>query len=356
MTETTEAVDWEIARRFATKFAGLEPYRGSLYRSGLEDDFDRYTAQAEELVAESTGLRSQSGRARGRVTSREGWIDANLASFRRLLRPITDKLLERGDSVSARIGPAVAGAELGALLGWMSKRVLGQYDLLVLEDENPDEQDIVYYVAPNVLALERRFAFPSQEFRLWLALHEVTHRAQFTGVPWMRSHFLGLVQSTLNAVDTDPRQFLTAAQRLLEARKKGENLLDRGGLVALFASEEQLVVIDKVAGLMSFLEGHGDVTMARAGKGLIPSADRFARVMAYRRQSVTGMVKVFQRIVGIEAKLRQYIEGEQFIEAVESHGGPEVLDLAWAEPCNVPSIAEIRNPQLWIDRVAVRAA
>lgn len=352
----SEAVDWEVARRFAKRFAGVEPYRAPAYRAALEADFDRYTAQAEELVAEYTGLRSQSGRARGRVTGREGWIDANLASFRRLLRPITSKLADKMDSSTSRFAGGFAGAELGILLGWMSTRVLGQYDLLVIEDEHPDEQDIVYYVAPNVLALERRYAFPPQEFRLWLALHEVTHRAQFTGVPWMREHFLGLVESTVEAVDPDPRQLLTAAMRLVEARRRGEDPLAKGGVMALFASEQQLAVIDEVAGLMSLLEGHGDITMDRAGKGLIGSADRFSMVMRQRRQSVRGIAKVVQRLLGLEAKLRQYAEGEDFIAAVEAHGGHQALDLAWAEPANVPSITEIRNPALWIERVGAPQA
>src|SRR5690606_4937336 len=134
--------------------------------------------------------------ARARVTDRRGWIQANVASFQRLLRPLTDKLAERvgGPTPVAALTRSIAAAEVGALLGWMSTRVLGQYDLLVIEDERPEDQDLVYYVGPNVLGLEKRFAFPPREFRLWLALHEVTHRAQFTGVPWLRQHFLGLVE------------------------------------------------------------------------------------------------------------------------------------------------------------------
>jgi len=346
-----EAVDWGVARKVASKVAGKEPFGAARYRDGLEEDFDRYTAQAEDLVAECTGLRSLDGNARGRVTGREGWVDANLASFQRLLRPITDKLADKMDGRASQFGPKIAGAELGAMLGWMSTRVLGQYDLLVIEDENPDEQDIVYYVAPNVLALERRYAFPPQEFRLWLALHEVTHRAQFTGVPWMRKHFLGLVEATMDSVDPDPKRLLAAAQRLLESRRRGDDPMDQGGIMALFASDEQLEVINEIAGLMSLLEGHGDVTMDRAGQGLVPSAERFARVLRHRRQNASGFTKVFQRLTGLEAKMKQYAEGESFISAVESHGGAELLDRAWAEPANVPSIEEIRNPGLWIARV-----
>ncbi len=158
------------------------------------------------------------------------------------------------------------------ILGWMSSRVLGQYDLLVVEDENPEDQDIVYYVGPNVLGLEKRFAFPPREFRHWLALHEVTHRAQFTGIPWMREHFLGLVQETVGSVDPDPKRFAEALGRLAADLRSGKNPLDDGGVMAVFASPEQRLVLDRVAGLMSLLEGHGDVTMDRAGADQIPSA------------------------------------------------------------------------------------
>ena len=350
---STDPVDWDLAKKVAYKSVAYDPYAAAHFRDGLEEDFDRSTAQAEELVAQCTGLRSLSGNARGRVTDRKGWIDANLASFQRLLRPLVNKFGEQIDAGPMRdLGAKVAGAELGFMLGWMSKRVLGQYDLLVIEDENPQEQDIVYYVAPNVLTLEHRYAFPPQEFRLWLALHEVTHRAQFTGVPWMRQHFLGLVEATMEGLDPDPKRIMEAVTRLLEARRRGEDILGSGGIMSLFASEEELQVLNEVAGLMSLLEGHGDVTMDRAGTGLVPSAPRFARVLRNRRQNVRGFAKVFQKLTGLEAKLKQYIEGENFIAEVERQGGAELFNMAWAEPANVPSIEEIRQPELWIERVA----
>jgi putative hydrolase len=171
----------------------------------------------------------------------------------------------------------------------------------------------------------------------------------------MREHFLGLVNSTVDSVDPDPKRFLAAAQRLLEARKRGEDPMDQGGMMALFASEEQLEVINEVAGLMSLLEGHGDITMDRAGKDLIPSQERFARVLRNRRQGASGFTKVFQKLAGLEAKMKQYAEGERFIQSVEGHGGTELLDKAWAEPANVPSITEIRDPSQWIERVGASA-
>lgn len=349
--DASDPIDWDMARRVALRTARREPYTGPRWRDGLAEDFAECTEQAEELVAECTGLRSAAGPARGRVTDRVGWIDANLASFQRLLRPLTAKLGASPDGVMAPITRRVAGAELGVMLGWMSTRVLGQYDLLVIEDEKPEEQDIVYYVAPNVVSLENRYAFDSGQFRLWLALHEVTHRAQFTGVDWMRAHFIGLVESVLDSVEPDPKRIAEAARRVLEARRNGEDPLASGGVMALFASEAQVETLERLAGLMSLLEGHGDVIMDRAGNGLVPSAPRFGRVMRNRRKSARGFNRVFQRLIGLDAKIKQYAEGERFIEAVEEAGGPALLDRVWEGPENVPGIAEIRSPDDWIARM-----
>ena len=207
------AIDWTVAERVAGRASGKDPFAESYHYASLAPDFDRLTAIAEDQVAEATGLQSLSGPGRARVTDRQGWVHANIASFQRLLRPVTDRLDERmASSPFAPVARRIAGAEVGVLLGWMSSRVLGQYDLLVIEDEDPEDQDIVYFVGPNILGLEKRFAFPPEEFRHWLALHEVTHRAQFTGIPWMREHFLSLVQQTVGAVDADPKAFLESHQ------------------------------------------------------------------------------------------------------------------------------------------------
>jgi coenzyme F420 biosynthesis associated uncharacterized protein len=343
-------VDWQLARRVAVRAAGREPFAESYLAHSLQRDFDEATAEAEELVAEATGLRSLAGPARARVTDRHGWIDANVGSFQRLLRPLTDKLEERTSVVTGAVARRVAGAEVGVLLGWMSGRVLGQYDLLVLDEEAAQDQDLVYYVGPNVLALEKRFAFPPREFRLWLALHEVTHRAQFTGVPWLREHYLALVRQTLDSVDPDPKQLLDAVARLVEELRRGRQALD-GGLAALFASPQQRATLDKIGGLMSLLEGHGDVTMDRAGAGRVPSADRFARVLRERRANARPAVKVLQRLIGLEAKINQYAQGERFIEEVERLGGPDALDPVWRGASWLPTLSEIREPEEWLARV-----
>lgn len=348
-----EPIAWETAERVASRVAGREPFADSYHADSLAADFEELTAQAEALVTETTGLVSDAGPARARVTDRAGWVRANLRSFRRMLRPLTDKL---GEKVPAS-GPAalvtrnVAGAEVGAMLGWMSTRVLGQYDLLIVE-EDATEQDLVYYVGPNILSLEKRFGFPPREFRLWLALHEVTHRAQFTGIPWLRPHFLSLVDESLSGVEPDPQRLVQALRKATSELRLGRNPLDEGGLVALLASDEQRETLAKIGGMMSLLEGHGDVTMDRAGADLIPSAERFGRVLRARRAERSGPAKVLQQVIGLDAKIKQYAQGEAFIEAVEGAGGTELLEQAWVGPEWLPSLQEIRAPELWIARAS----
>ena len=167
----------------------------------------------------------------------------------------------------------------------------------------------------------------------------------------MREHFLGLVEQSVQAVDPDPKRFIAAIERIAQAIRSGTNPLADGGLMGLVATPEQKLVLDQISGLMSLLEGHGDVTMNRAGQGLIPAAERFERVLHQRRQSAQGIAKLLQQLIGLEAKINQYEQGERFIGAVESAGGVELLNRAWEDPENLPSIAEIREPSSWISRM-----
>ena len=354
MATHPSTIDWDLAERVAIRVAERAPFAHAHERVDLVADFERHTALAERLVAETTGLVPLHGAARARVVDRAAWIRANLASLQRLLRPMLERMADRPPGLLAPFATRISGAELGAVLGWMSTRVLGQYDLLVLEDEDAEDQDLVYYVGPNVVAIERRYAFPPDDFRLWLALHEVTHRAQFMGVPWMREHYLGLVSGLLDGTETESFDLATALRSLVDRRRSGDPV-DKGsggGVLGAISSPEQQATLDRIAGLMSLLEGHGDVTMGRAGEGVVEGADRFARVMADRRRTASGVTRVFQRLVGLEAKLAQYAQGEAFIAAVEGHGGTALLDRVWEDPGHLPDLGEIREPDRWIARMA----
>ena len=351
-------VDWGLAERVGARLAARQvvPHFDV---GDFAAELDRCTEEAEVLVEAATGLRSLAGPARARVVDRADWIRANLSSFERLLRPLVEKAaaqLPRGGGRPLGVARAITGVEVGSLLGWMSARVLGQYDLLVVDDHTSDDQDLVYYVGPNVVALERRFGFPPSEFRLWLALHEVTHRAQFTGVPWLRDHYLGLVRELLDTFDLDPQQLAARLRESMGSARDRRSALASGGIAAALATPAQRELLGRIGGLMSLLEGHGDVTMTRAGGDRVPSAARFARVLGERRRSSPTPARVLQRLLGLEAKLAQYQQGEQFIAEVEAAAGVSVIDRCWEGPENLPTLEEIREPARWLRRLGVAVA
>ncbi len=355
-----DPVDWQLAIRVGARLANRKP---ALTDPQLGEQLNGFVGTAEELVAMETGLRSANGPAVAKVVDRAEWVIANVASFRRLMRPMLDKWSEklsgRGDSVISRaplaVSRRIAGVELGMLLGWVSSRVLGQYDLLVADDD-PTAQDVVYIVGPNLLQVEQKFGFPPDEFRLWIALHECTHRAQFTGVPWMRQHFLSLVEQAMSIGDpTDPGELFATLRRAVQDRADTRQKMQEGGMMAVLAKPEQQQALAQIGGMMSLLEGHGDVTMDRAGAGLIPSAPRFSRVLSERRQQLNPLSRLVQRVTGLEAKLNQYVAGERFIEAIEAVGGTRIIDRCWEAPAALPTLPEIRRPALWLERMAVDA-
>ena len=351
-------MSWDVAERVATWVGS----RGSLLgppgagildattRAQLEADFSEATTRAETLVIEATGLHPATGSAAALVVDRAGWVRANVSSFRRLLEPVLEKL-DTGVVQGAFAGAArrATGAQMGLVLGWMATRVLGQYDLLLAEGE--DTGGVVSYVGPNIVALEKRHGFSAKQFRLWIALHEVTHRCQFTGVPWLRPHFLSLVDQAMSGMTPDPRRFAEALRRAAAAVRAGKNPLEEAGMLGLVAPPEQLEVIGRIQAMMSLLEGHGDITMDRGRRGRHPRRGVVLACVRERRRRASLPSRLLQQLVGIEAKMRQYESGERFIRAVEASGGPELLARVWEGPEMLPTMDEIRHPETWVARI-----
>jgi len=302
--------------------------------------------RAAVLAAEETGL-SWSGIPSVEVVSRGEWARANLATFARLLAPVEERLAEGRQGMGRRMAARVTGAEVGALVGVLARKVLGQYELVIPADDRPG--DTVMFVGGNLLAMERLYEFRPDEFRFWVALHECTHRLQFVGVPWMTGHFLGLVRDLVDSSVPDP----DAAGRLAELReaaRRGRPRLDDSGLLGLLATPTQRRLIDRVQALMSLLEGHGHVVMDRIGGRMLVTQDRMSRVLKSRRKD--PRMRAFLRITGLEMKFRQYEMGERFILEVERRAGFAALDAAWQGPASLPTLDEIKRPERWLSRVA----
>ncbi len=281
------------------------------------------------------------------VLDRLEWVDSNLASMQNLLDPLMQKFGERlAHSPFAPIGRKVAAAELGALLGYVAQRVLGQYDLLVPDDRG----EAVYYVGANVLGLEKRFAFRPAR----LPAVDRDPRGD-TPRPVRRrpvdARLLRVARAPgVRARRPRPATLARALSNAVEAMRRGQNPLDEGGLVSLIATPEQRGVLGQVQALMSLLEGHGNIVMTELGRKHVAGEDRMARVLHQRRQA-GGLVAQLHKMLGLEQKMRQYEVGEKFVQGVIDIGGPRAIDHGVGRAECLPVLDELDDPGSWLARV-----
>ncbi|MGH8914572.1 MAG: zinc-dependent metalloprotease [Acidimicrobiia bacterium] len=340
------------SNRLAGRIAGTYPLGETYHRSALDADMARLTDRVSELVPAATGL-SLPGQPSTVVIDRAEWIERNVSSFTHLMEPLRRQMAEKIETSSpgARSAAALTGrvmqAEMTAVLGVIARRVLGQYELVLPTGE---EGDVVTFVGPNVLQLERAHQFRPEEFRFWVALHELTHRAQFQGIPWLRDYFMGLVNELVEHSRPEPGVMYRVVDELSRRRGAGDPMIDERGLLGLFASSEQRVVIDKVQALMSLLEGHGHVVMDRLGNEHLRSQERMSKVLKARRKD--KRTAAFFRLIGLEMKMNQYQKGEIFIKIVEREAGWETIGHAFRGVGSLPTLEEIENPERWLRRVA----
>jgi len=341
-------IHWPLAARVAGRMAGTHPLEGTYHYAALARLAPELVERAAILAAEETGL-PWGGSPAVRVVTRVEWAEANISAFGRLLAPAEKKLEERaGHGLGGRIGARLLAAEVGALVGVLAKRVLGQYEL-VLPAGDDSAGDTVMFAGANVLHMERQHEFRPEEFRFWVALHECTHRLQFTGVPWMRGHFLSLVAELVEAAEPEPGRMKRLAEEMREASREGRPLVDESGIMGLLATPDQRRLIERVQALMALLEGHGHVIMDRIGARELVTQDRMSRVLKLRRQDPRA--RAFFRLTGLEMKMKQYELGERFILGVERAAGLSALDVVWSGPEALPTLEEISHPQQWLTRV-----
>ena len=340
------AIDWKLATKVAGRLSGQHPLESTYHFRQFERQAAELVARAAELVSIETGL-AWVGEPTVAVVTRREWTEANIAGFGRLLAPAEERLKSTG--IGHRLTSRLMGAEVGALVGVLAKRVLGQYEL-VLPSEDGDDGDTVMFVGVNVLDMERKNEFRPDEFRFWVALHECTHRLQFTGVPWLKQYFLDLVEQLVATSEPEEGRLQRIREEMREAARQGRPMVDERGLMGFLASPQQRELIDRVQALMSLLEGHGHVVMDRIGARVLVSQDRMARILKMRRKD--PRMSSFLRLTGLEMKMKQYEQGEQFILAVERQAGFAALDAVWRGPESLPTLAEIRDPDRWLTRVA----
>jgi coenzyme F420 biosynthesis associated uncharacterized protein len=336
-------VDWDLAVSIGSRIAGEGPAitreEAAAVVAELRADADRSTG----LVREFTGLVADDRTAPVLVVDRPGWVQANADGFATILAPVLEKLAAKKGTPSGltlAVGSRMTGAEVGALLGFLAGKVLGQFDPFF------DPSGRLLLVAPNIVHVERELGANPTDFRLWVCLHEETHRVQFTAVPWMREHLFGEMQALASSLE--PTNLLDDGfKRLTEALKGG------GGpsLIEALGTPEQRAIIERVTGVMSLLEGHADVVMDGVGPRVIPTVAEIRRSFDQRRKGVGTLDRVLRRLLGLDAKMAQYRDGAAFVRHVVGKVGMAEFNAVWDRPENLPSKTEIADPSAWVSRV-----
>ena len=356
MTATTGApavdqlVDWAVASATARRLARPGPEVSATEAADVVAELRQDAAVARGHVARVTRLDAPAAEAKVLVVDRPGWIDANLAMLRAMLEPVVDRLTQRRSpsALVASVGSKVTGAEAGSLLALLSGKVLGQYDIA------PGAEPRLLLVAPNVVSVERELGVVPADFRLWVCLHEETHRVQFTAVPWLRAHVLGEAQGLAADLLPDPSSIGRRVEEL--ARALPDVLRGEGGSLAeIFATPEQRARMARLTAVMSLLEGHADVVMDDVGPEVVGTVEQIRARFQARRAGRGGLGgsadRLLRRLLGLEAKMRQYRDGARFVRAAIDAVGMDGFNRVWTSPETLPQPAEIEDPPAWLARV-----
>jgi coenzyme F420 biosynthesis associated uncharacterized protein len=335
--------DWDTALRLGRRVAGPGISVPAVERARMREDFGELVPTAEALITEHTGMVVGGFRSRAWVMARREWIHANLTGMQRLLEPLAERVLA---DKPARAGfrRKAMGAQAGALFGYVARRVLGQYDVFL----PPDDEGLLYFVGPNVAEVEQRYRLPSRDFRLWVAIHEVTHRVQFGAAPWLRGHLRGLVDSYLQGVSLDGRELMQQMRRAVEEVRGGADARVSG--VFLLLTPEQRDLFTRMQGLMSLLEGHASYVMNEVSRDHVADVTRMRKALAARRKG-SGVERGVQRAIGFEQKIQQYDRGEVFVREAIARAGMDGFNRVWAAPEHLPTLDEIGTPAAWVERI-----
>ena len=196
----TSVIDWTIAFNTAKKLVKPGPDISREGAAAVVAELRDCAARAEAYVTEVTGLQTPSNTSPVLVVDRQRWIQANLDGFRQVLRPLTAKAAEKlagTNPTMALIGPRLTGIEVGALLSYLATKVLGQFDPFYPGAEGETGGRLLL-VAPNIVSVERELEIDPTDFRLWVCLHEETHRVQFGAVPWLREYMNSQIEQIVN--------------------------------------------------------------------------------------------------------------------------------------------------------------
>jgi len=336
--------DWNTAVDVGRKVAGPGVPVAGAERARVREDLAEIVPRAEQLIRSFTDMEVQGFRSRPWVMGRTDWMRANLNGLQRLIEPLAERILD-GRPTRAEFKRKALGAQAGVLIGYVARKVLGQYDVFL----PPDDEGLLYFVGPNIVEVEQRFALPPRDFRLWIAIHEVTHRVQFGHATWLRSFLSSQVNEYLSTVQLDSHQMMEQLKRAADEAKAGAGWRGMGGIFLLL-SPEQRELFKRMQAMMSLLEGHASYVMNEVARDHVNDVDRMRKALSARRRS-SSVERTFQKAIGFDQKIQQYDAGERFVRTIVDRAGMSTFNLIWRSAADLPSHDEIIEPERWLARV-----
>jgi coenzyme F420 biosynthesis associated uncharacterized protein len=347
-------IDWILAEKIASYVAGTGD------APAPKADLRALAAESERRVTAYTGLEPAGPIPPPEGIERQEWVQTNIKAMRQLLDPVLDRA---SGSLSGPLKPAmqlalgfVVTTEVAVVLGYLAQRVLGQYELVLLDESTETTPPRLLFVLPNLGQAVRSFEAQEDEFMTWVALHEVTHAVQFTGVPWLHGYVAGLVRELLGKAELrmdSKRKFSlptsTEMKRVVAA-------LRRGDLVSIFTSKAERETFDRVQAVMAVIEGHAEHVMDAVAPDLLPSLPQLRAALDRRRKTQSGLSRLFAKLLGLELKLRQYEQGKAFCDAVVDRVGAGGLQHVFSGPEALPTLQELQDAPAWLRRVGLDGA
>lgn len=346
-------VDWGLAARVAGALAGSGPTW-----DGDEEELRAESNRAAGLVRRYTGLRPKSGIPSAELVDRDEWARVNIESFRSLSTRVEEHLQERmngsgkgGGGLQRTIVRAATGAEVGLAVGYLSQRVIGQYDVALI---GPARAPRLLFVGPNLSAARSRLDVDRDLFLRWIALHETTHAVHFASVPWLRDHIGGIAEELFEkaALEVKPSELLGKLVRLNP--KELVRAATSGELAHLLWPEPQRRLVDRLTATMTLVEGYAEHVMDAVGDQLDPGYTDLRRALDADRERRGLLDSIVSKVLGLEMKLAQYRRGKAFADEVVSRRGIRGLNRAWQGPDSLPRPGELDSPEEWIERVGAR--
>jgi coenzyme F420 biosynthesis associated uncharacterized protein len=356
--EPAPLIDWGQARDIAIAMSRDEVL-SMPERRRLDAEYRELVARCVPIVSDYTGDHLPEAPERTFAFDRVDWVNANIDAFERMFAPL-EGLNLLGDAASRTIAAELMGtlnqkilsAEVGLLLGYLARKVLGQYDLTLLGRE-PMAPGRLYYVEPNIRAAEKTLGLPSKDFRMWLALHETTHAFEFEAHPWLRDHFNGMLERYFAFLREDAASLrangLGGLRLYLDRLREGGG--ESGSWLEALMNAEQRALFTEMQATMCIVEGYSNHVMNAVGRDLLPNYTLISRRFAQRQEQRSQADRLLAKLTGLDVKMEQYRLGEQFIDRVVAERGHDFARRVWTGPDFLPTMAEIRRPELWLARI-----